>query len=176
MRYKIFGPIDLTRNGGGHLDSAACASFVKEADTLAEGLSEACGCYVFGIGTSGAKGPRPWYVGKAERQSFEKECFTPHKMAIYNDAIENYVRCLPVLFLYARVVQSGRFSNPSKSTHRDVGFLENVLIGYALDRNGDLSNIKQTALLRNLKVPGLLNSGQGSPSNAAQRAAKFMGY
>lgn len=176
MNYKIFGPIAIERDAMGRILSAARVSFRSDADGMCEGLADACGCYVFGIKTSGSKGPRPWYVGKAEKQTFTQECFTDHKLDVYNSALADYARCIPVIFLYARVVKSGRFSNPTTNKHKDVGFLENMLIGYAIDRNQNLSDIKQTALLRNLRVPGLLNTGQGAVSKAAQRAAKLMGY
>jgi hypothetical protein len=72
----------------------------------------------------------------------------------------------PLLFLIPRLTGKGeKFSKPSKNGHRDIGFLETLLIGMALKENGKLLNIKQTRLPREMKVPGVINSPQARPTS-----------
>jgi hypothetical protein len=111
-------------------------------------------------------GLTPWYVGKAERQPFRKECFAPHKLAIYRNLMFRYKSGSPVLFLVVRGTPTGRLCKPSKTGYRDAGFLESMIIGQALRANDELCNIKDTKFLKDMKVPGMLNGGQGQPSNS----------
>ena len=52
--------------------------------------------------------------------------------------------------------------------YRDVEFLETLLIATALERNKDLTNIKKTKLLREMIVPGVINSPQARPTMAVR--------
>jgi hypothetical protein len=58
-----------------------------------------------------------------------------------------------------------KFSSPSQNGHRDIDFLETMLIGMALEKNKNLLNIKKTALLREMEVPGVINSPQARPTS-----------
>ena len=92
MRFKMFGPYDI-KDQRGHADWLDKEDFdhywthVVDADT--HGLSTACGVYLFGV--RGIDGKRktvgktlPWYVGKAERQPFRKECFNGRNQNEFN--------------------------------------------------------------------------------------------
>ena len=72
MLFDIAGPFKLPRIKGDvkFIDRSAEAKqeFWDRVDASYPGLRNACGVYVMTIGS------RPWYVGKAERQSFGKEC------------------------------------------------------------------------------------------------------
>ena len=52
-------------------------SFWDDVNCIKAGLPEACGCYVFAL--QNGHNIKAWYVGKAEKQSFRKECFFARK-------------------------------------------------------------------------------------------------
>ncbi|MGD9729611.1 MAG: hypothetical protein AB7Q81_12860 [Gammaproteobacteria bacterium] len=139
-------------------DAGSLNAFWEEVNKEEEGLSEAIGCYIFSI--RAGKGLLPWYVGLAEKQTFRKECFAPHKLNHYNDAIANR-KGTPTLTLIPKFTEGDRFAKPSKNGHRDIQLLETMLIGACLRRNKGLLNAKDTKLLREMVVPGLLNNQQG---------------
>ena len=159
MKYEIFGPYEVPRDG--HLISREPKSrkyFWDEVDEDIEDLPDACGCYVLVIRN------KAWYVGMAEKQSFKKECFQPHKIVQYDSALGR-AKGVPYLLFLARMTPSGYFASPSKNGYKDIASLEQLLIGAAIDRNPKLCNIKDTKILREMRVPGFLNSGRGQASS-----------
>jgi hypothetical protein len=156
MRYCVYGPIEMTRCGAAvsreRRDKKAFWDSVEEKEN---GLSDACGCYVFVV-----RG-RAWYIGMAEKQGFKKEIFQHHKLLLYSEALQAVNGRAEFLFL-AKVTPGDRFAKPSrKYGHRDIRFLEKLMIGSALRRNPRLRNIKDTKLLREMHVSGLLNREPG---------------
>lgn len=177
MRYYPYGPFELTRSDDNYLflEERERAVFWAEVDEEIPGLSHACGCYVFALGSGPV--PVPWYVGKAERQSFRQECLTVDKVGKFNSVLEGRKRGRPYLYLYARTTNGTKaFSRPSRSKHHDVRYLERMLITFALDRNAFLINKQETAMLRNIVVPGLMNSPPGQLSAAAKELQSVLGY
>lgn len=155
MRYSVYGPFEVKRNGNiVSRDRQDKKQLWDQLEAKEDGLSYACGCYVLSIRK------RAWYVGLAEKQSFRKECFSVHKIAQY-DAALNEVSGVPHLFFLAKRTPGGKFARPSKNGHRDIRMLEKLLIGSAISRNSDLRNVRDTKLLREMNVPGILNSEQG---------------
>lgn len=155
MRFDVFGEFSVPRNG--NLVSRSREhkrSFWAAVEDAASGLAGACGCYVFVIRN------RAWYVGMAEKQSFKQECFALHKITQYNEALAQ-VGGNPTILLLPKLTPGGRFASPTSRGHVDIRLLENLLIGSALGRNPDLQNVKGTKLLREMNVPGFLNSRQG---------------
>lgn len=135
------------------------AEFWDRVDSgVEDGLSGAIGCYIFSI--RAGKGVLPWYVGLAIKQSFRRECFTSHKLVHYSNAIAGR-KGTPLLTLIPKYTPSGKLVRPTGSSHRDVEFLEAMLISNCLRRNKDLSNKKDTKFLREMVVPGLLNTPKG---------------
>lgn len=158
MRFAVYGAYELPRSNGLIDDSATSKrSFWEYVDKEIEGLSNACGCYIF------AAQNRPWYVGLAVKQSFKQECLTYQKVNIYNKVLASYERAAPWLYLIAKLTPGDNFSRPSKSGHSDVTALENILIGLAIPRNAEIANIRGTKFLREMNVPGIINTepGQG---------------
>ena len=156
MNFTIHGPFETPRDGT-HLisrDRGEKNEFWDGVDGDEDGLSYSCGCYVLSI-----RG-MPWYVGMAQRQDFRHECFSHHKITLFDTAL-NKGKGTPYLHLVARRTDGGRFCKTSSNAYRDVEFLENLLIGLALQRNGELCNIKGTTFLRNMHVPGYVNTRQG---------------
>lgn len=177
MKYEIYGPFSLPKDDRGyiHLDKSDQHDFWAELSEKHPGLSGACGCYVFAVRAS--KGGKPWYVGKAEKRSFEQECFTADKLVKYNSAMKAVRKGTPILFLYARITSGKRrIARPSKNGSRDIDFLEKMLIGFALDKNADLVNVRDTKLLRGMSVPGLINKSPGKLPTSAAEAKRFLGY
>lgn len=155
MLYKVFGPYGIPRDGVLIAKTAADRrEFWSAVEAEADGLPDACGCYVFSIRR------RAWYVGLAERQSFCQECFSLHKLNQYNYSLQR-VSGEPQLHLIAKLTPTGRFAAPATNGHRDIEFLETLLIGMALNQNEDLQNIRGTKFLREMRVPGILRTGRG---------------
>ncbi len=165
MIFEIFGPFEVPRKHNGLVDASreAKRGFVSQVEATREGLSDAHGCYVFGIASG--RGTLPWYVGKAENLSFLREVFTPTKLVHYNDVLSDRYRGKPVLFLIPRMTPRGRFCKPGENN--TVSYLETMLIGIGMRRNAELRNKRDTKLLRELKVRGLFNADLGHPGRGA---------
>jgi hypothetical protein len=176
MQYVAYGPMTLARDQVLTSTSKVRSDWWDQIENEfhAEGLRDACGCYVFAM--RAGKGTRPWYVGLAQRSSFQHECFTPDKKVKYQGVL-NRMKGTPLLYFYARTTPTTHaFSKPTRSGYGDVVLLEQLLIGAALERNDDLINIKATTLLKNMVVPGFINSAKGKLPPAASELKKVMGY
>lgn len=169
MKYETYGPFEITRSRR-LVDKSAVAkqAFWGKVDEIVPGLSFAVGCYVFCVGD------KPWYVGLAEKQTFRRECFQPHKINAFNSALDK-CRGNPSLILLAKVTPKGRFAKPGVNGHQATRFLEDLLIGMALSRNPKLENIRGTKFSKKIVVPGILNTPPGKHnSNAVQFLRKAM--
>jgi len=175
MNFDVFGPFELpqTKRRNRIDDTRIKHEFWDNVDTRVNGLPEACGCYVFSI--RAGKGTLPWYVGKAAKQTFRKECIQPHKLVKYNRILDQR-RGTPLLYLVARMTPTGRYSNMSTSTkgYADVDFLERLFIGMSLSRNRDLLNNQDTKMYGQITVPGILNS-HGKTTKAAGGLKSVLG-
>ncbi|MER8511686.1 hypothetical protein NKH47_01850 [Mesorhizobium sp. M1060] len=178
MKYYLYGPFVLPRSKDDNLiflDDGERAAFWDKVEATEDWLSNTCGCYVFGLRSGG--GTLPWYVGKAERQSFRTECLSVDKVKKFNSVLASGIRGTPVLYLYARTTPgTWQFSRPSTTRHNDIRFVERSLIAFALDRNPDLVNKQETKMYRTLIVPGWLNTPPGALSTAASDLKTVMGY
>ena len=165
MLFEVYGPFTLPRQESGLIDVSRekKKSFLEDIEKVRSGLSKSHGCYVFGLASG--RGALPWYVGKAEKLSFSDEMLTPTKLLHYNNVLAGRRRGKPVVYLIARVTPSGRLCRPGANA--TVAFLETMLIGIGMQRNAELRNRKDTRLLRELKVRGVINSKQGHPGRPA---------
>ncbi|MCX4152648.1 MULTISPECIES: hypothetical protein [Paraburkholderia] len=158
--------VKIPRNPNGLIaaDKQSQANFWEYVDNEIEnGLSGAIGCYIFSI--RAGKGVLPWYVGLAMKQSFRKECFTSHKLLHYNNSVAGR-KGTPLLTLIPKYTPNGRLVCPTGSSHRDIEFLETMLISNCLSRNRDLCNKKDTKLLREMIVSGFLNTPKGKVTSS----------
>ena len=167
MIFKTYGPFKIPKTSSGRLiDDTALEAFWNDSvggeHTGHIGLPDAVGCYIFSIRKRGG-GPRPWYVGMTEKQKFRNECFCYDKWKHFNKALDEN-RGTPFLTLIAKHTENGRFSRPSKNEHKDIQFLETYLIGLAIRCNPELKNKKHTKFLREMRVPGILNTPAGHPT------------
>jgi hypothetical protein len=166
MNFFPHSPIEIPRQSNGLIasDKNSLTTFWSRVEKeLEDCLSGEIGCYIFSI--RAGKGALPWYVGFAEKQSFRKECFASHKLVHYNNAIVKR-KGTPLLTLVAKYRPKGKLINPTGNEHRDIQFLETILISNCLRRNADLFNLKDTKLLREMVVPGLLNTPKGKAVSA----------
>jgi hypothetical protein len=171
MRYSIHGPFELkTKNGLVDRSKDGKNNFWAEIENTDLMLPSACGCYLFAI--RAAKGIKPWYVGLAAKQSFQRECFTPQKINIYNDVLAGIKKGKPLLFLIAKKTKQDKFVKPCKNGHRDSTYLETLMIGVALEKNPELMNIKKTKFLRGMCVPCLINTPNMKPFQSEQEFNK----
>ena len=178
MNYQIFGddfriPRIQVRRGHVALDfsKAAIDQFWSDVDQKYPGLSEARGCYIFAV--RAGRGARPWYVGQS-KGPFRKECFQPHKQSHYHHAFNRIRRGTPILIFTARCTAGGKLSKRTLA-RSEVDFVEKLLISLAVTQNGQLLNKKDTKLLRELKLPGILNSPPGKPSASTSMLRTTLG-
>ncbi|MCL2629231.1 MAG: hypothetical protein FWD33_00845 [Alphaproteobacteria bacterium] len=142
--------------------------FWKQAETKQgfQGISEAKGCYIFGLSCAG--GLMPYYVGQAKK-TFKQEVFGLHQMRIYDKCINNN-KGTPVLILVSAMTGKNEFS---KANHdKVINWVEDLLISYALERNPKVENSSKTAYWKNVEIPGLWKTGWGKntkDSNALKR-------
>ncbi len=177
MDFKVYGPCKMPKNPKGLITTNAEEKrcFWQKVDEDFDGPSEACGCFIFAISPCGG-GAKPWYVGQTCRQGFRSECFQPHKINLYNNAIAGYERATPLLYLLAKLTPSKQaFAKPSSNGHGDIIALEEILIGIAYARNRQLLNIKGTKFLRDAVIPGVMNSPPGNPGAAAIELKRLLG-
>ena len=172
MRFKVYGPYDIgvDKGQGGWIDKEDIQAFWKERVSLDNlKLPDACGVYLFGMygeGKAGiAKKDMPWYVGKAERLNFKRECFNGKNTSTFNKILTRYKKKgKPFLYLLARVEENKENKEEiSKSAtkdkpYRDVGFVEEMFIQLSLSINSDLENIKAAKMARQTSIRGLLNT------------------
>ena len=171
MNYDVFGPFKLPRSTNGLFtrDARTKREFWEEIQSSHDGLADACGCYLLSVRN------RIWYVGLAEKQSFRVECMAPHKVNKIDDAIAT-AQGEAYLTLIARKTPTDRFMRPSVNGIADAAQLELLLIGAALERNDKLLNKQATKIVRDVVVPGFLNSPHGCGNRSSVKEfRKIMG-
>ena len=174
MLFETYGPYRLKRNGQGLLAAAAAdrGEFWDGVDEEVSDLSYACGCYIFSI--KAPRGSKPWYIGKAEKSTFRRECLTSHKINHFNQAIAGR-RGYPELTLLAQVTPRDKFRKPTNTKRPAIRELETMLIGMGVSRNRDLLNIQKTKMLRELSVRGFLNTERLGTSGSAKALRDLFG-
>lgn len=163
--FRVRGPFLIPCKGKyNRFIQSACPDFWKQPETSI--LAKERGCYVFAI--RAARGFRPIYVGKTKK-SFEKECFTYHKIADhYQPALGDMGKGTPVLFL----LTLGRGKGPINN--RAIAQLEAFLIQNAVAKNPHLSNIQGTKQ-EEWGIKGVIRGGKGKVSKPAKLFRKAMG-
>ncbi len=148
------------------------SEFWDKVEEDVSGLSDGVGCYIYSI--RAGKGNLPWYVGMAVKQSFRKECFTPHKINKYNEALGGR-RGTPLLTFIPRLTKLEYFCEPKSKGYKDVEFLEKFILSYAIKRNPNLLNIKDTRILKGLSLPGVINSSRGANAASVRSLKQLLG-
>lgn len=174
MNFYPYEQFTIPRSPNGLIanDKVSMMDFWDEVENEAEGLSETIGIYIFSI--RAGQGNLPWYVGKAAKQVFKKECFTHHKLTHFNNCIANR-RGTPLLTLIPKITQANYFALPNGSEHGDISALEKMLIGTCLQKNKYLLNIRDTKLYKRIVVPGYINTPQGGLANSVKKFKHLIG-
>ena len=165
MRYDIYGPYEIPLQEGRfrtRIDKEDIDAFWSRVRNADPGLENACGCYIFSImRTFPTRKPseKPWYVGKAKKQSFSKECFTDHKLRKYHDALQ-ISKGMPMMYFLARMKDQGGMSRPSTKTtgHADIDYVEKMFITMGYAKNSDIRNKQGTKHAEKLVIEGFLNN------------------
>ncbi len=176
MNFFPYDSIEMPRGTGGIIadDKRSLSAFWNAVDEVCGyQISTACGCYVFSI--RAGRGVLPWYVGKAEKQSFRAECFAAHKLNIYNKVLANRKGGTPLLTFVAKHTPNWAIVSPRGSNQKDIQFLEDFLIASAIQRNPRLVNIRSTKMLKDMIVHGVLNTPQGKQRESVRAFRELMG-
>lgn len=163
--FRVRGPFKIPVKGKQHpyIESGSPDFWEQpEAGRFAKGR----GCYLFAI--RAAKGFRPIYVGRTKK-SFEKECFTYHKIADhYQPALADTGKGTPVMFLITLEGGKGPINK------RAIAQLETFLIQNAVAKNPYLSNVQGTKQ-EEWGIVGVIRGGKGKVSAATKLFRKAMG-
>lgn len=174
MNFNVYGPFELPRVKG-LIDTSADAkrNFWEKVESSMAGLPNACGVYIFVIRAK--RGALPWYVGLTTKRGFKDESIGSHQTNHYNQALATKVGVKPQLYFLAKVTPKGRFAKPSQNSHADIEFLETFMFGIALNRNNKLRNSKSTKFLKNIVVPGIVNTPQRAPTTDERSLKTVLG-
>lgn len=163
MIFEIYGPYEMQKASNGLIIREQKRIFWEKIAEAKRELPFACGCYLYAV--RAGRGMKPWYIGKAVKQGFEKECLKSHQLLIYNDVISGR-KGKPQLLLIALKTKGDRFAKPGPAHQKKIDFLETNLIGAAMKRNRSLMNVQKTAFLKKMIVPGFINSPKRHPTLA----------
>ena len=81
----------------------------------------------------------------------------------------------PLLTLISKYTPGSKLVLPNGGEHRDIQFLETMLISTCLRRNVDLFNVRDTKLLREMTVPGLVNTPSGKAHASVTEFRELIG-
>lgn len=130
------------------------------------------GIYIFALSNGGGN-PVPWYVGMAVKQELRAESITRDKLRKYSAAMFGRQGKPSVTFVSA----------DSKKAISKIDSLETLLIWIARSKNSSLINERKVSgrpksiisIINQISIRGVINRGQGQPSNNAQSFAGLMG-
>ena len=173
MRFDVAGPFEITRHGKKrNITKESLLKLETDREEWEDGLSESCGCYVFGKRAGG--GITPWYVGQACKRPMLKEALNSDNIAKYNRVIDDD-KGTPLLFVIPARTPMGKLrKRPQNGDLSSLDFLERWLISVAIEKNVDLINNKETRFLRDLHVVGIFNPKKGEFTAASQELGKAL--
>lgn len=166
MRFDVAGPFIIERHGKKkNITKESLQHLRDQLEEWREGLSEACGCYVFA--KRAGNGITPWYVGQACIRPMFKEALNSDNIGKYNTVLDD--RGTPLLFVLPALTPTGKLrKNPDNGKLPSLNFLERWLISVALEKNPNLINNKETMFLRRLRVTGIFNATRGESTADSQ--------
>jgi len=161
--YSVHGPykIPVIKKHAGR--SIGSSTDFWDNNQIAQ-IGNRCGVYVFGM--RAGKGIVPYYVGKTTN-SFANECFHPHKLVKYNEALTEYRSGRPVMFFLARPIKRGQIKK------KEIKQLEDFIILIASTKNPGLLNIRSRKKPK-WAIAGVIPGTQGQPSREAKKFKSMM--
>lgn len=173
MHFEILGPHQIETPSILKTDDIKSLKKRIEGEEGNDLLFSSCGCYLFGIKTSGSKSVTPWYVGKSEQQSVFSEATNAAHLQLYNEILDRFKKGIPVFYFLPATTPTGKAKTPTNGDKKmtTVAFLEDWLIASALKANPNLWNIRGTKLLRELYVRGIFNPTKGD-QNLSSKSLK----
>lgn len=175
MKFDVAGPFRLRRYGHNKIITKKSVRELKfQVEKWEEGLSDACGCYVFALQAS--RGSKPYYVGQACRRSLLAEATNASNLGKYNEILGARKRGRPVLFLLPMRTPSGRFRRRKSGDGRiaALDFFERWLIATALEKNPLLANNRETRFLRKIHAIGIFNAKRGEITSDAKNLSAVL--
>jgi hypothetical protein len=174
MRFNVEGPFEIKRYVENRLVTGESLKELKERLAKShDGLSDACGCYVFAV--RAAKGYKPCYVGQAQKSSILAEALNPANREKYNKVLSGHGT--PVVFLIPLLTPKGKYRKRTQNRKQklpEVDFLEAWLIGEALNKNPKLINNRRTKFLRKIRVAGYFNATRGESNTSSRKLRKAL--
>ena len=153
--FDVYGPFEIGRVDG--QITRAKQSMWQDVAMNEPGLDSAIGCYMFTI-QNGRK-ITPWYVGMTICGSgFYGEVFTDHKLGLYNPIAgrKGHRQMFLFPFMTGDQTAAGRFSRNRSAGKRTILWLEKTLMGFALQQNEGLLNLRDLTLPRSVTVRGVI--------------------
>ena len=172
MNFEVYGPFLLNAESdeegfSGWIDQREINDFWVKVRKQHDHLENACGVYIFCVEgkqkRSGKTTNLPWYVGKAEKQTFKQECFNHKNQLSYNKVISQLYREVTAINFYfvARHNEDGKYSAPAKkddgTVYEGVRFAERLFMQKSLAANNHLLNIKDLKDARGTHIRNILN-------------------
>lgn len=147
------------------IDKASIESFWKTAHG---DIGSMTGIYVFALRRG--KGYTPYYIGKADRQTFIAETFTPRNVNAYQDVVSKEHGTPIFIFLERKSARGPNSAAAIKEIEKDL-----IAMAYAKNPNGLINRHHANKKESNYSIKGVLNSRPGKPSTLAQSFKKMMG-
>lgn len=171
MRFAPYGPYKLPEQNH-EIDDQQKSAFWDRVSKENPSIPGGVGCYIFAI--RAAKGYRPWYVGKTERQCFRDETWQPGKLLLYQRVLKQH-KGTPVLFLLAKKSPKDHFVRPTirQRVRGSISELERMLIATCKQRNSKLLN-KMHTKYGTIYVPRYLNEKAGARTKNAKSLARLL--
>ena len=170
MNFDVCGPFELTRFTKKNLITGeTLKKFKKDLEKLLPGIDKSCGCYIFCL-RNNKNSVKPWYVGQANKSYLIDESLNPSNQTKYN-IIMSENKGTPILYLLPQLTKKlNYYARPTKKKDgkKSINFLEDWLIGSAVQVNPNLINVKKTKMLRELHVTGLFNAKHGESSRSSR--------
>ncbi len=175
-KYKVYGPYDLPSAEELKVGERAEREFWTALDPRDEKfgnrIKKAYGLYVFSRKIRGAR--CPVYVGKTNKgQGFGGRVFGDEKFRrIFLPELDR--RGVLQLHLIVKMTEKGKIG---QNAGRYIDELESFFIALGYLQNDEIVNKRGTTFLKNVRVPGIMNTGKkGRIKDSARTLKKVLGF
>ena len=160
IHFRVEGPFVIEPLHGRHgrvIQKDVIEKFWEHNPALADEV----GCYIFGF--RAGPGLTPVYVGQS-KTGFKHECFQPHKLMHYNEALAMRSGTPILIFVV-------KDTGPQATLETCLDQVEHYLIQLAVQHNPDLANVKKVEW----SIPGVFHAGTGRPPASAMALRQILG-